>query len=146
MNPDALLQPTDNSPMKTQTEELAAVTDALAAFDGLQLAFVFGSVARNTARPDSDIDVAILAGRPLTGQETIELIETLADVTGRPVDLIDLAVAGPLIVGQALQHGCRVWGTPAQQAALAVKNLFDASDFLPYVQRTLAERRQAWTG
>lgn len=41
-----------------------AVKEAIKAFfegdDNIRLAFLFGSMARGTARPDSDVDVAVL--------------------------------------------------------------------------------------
>ena len=44
----------------------------------IQLAILFGSLANGSARPDSDLDLAVSAGRPLEVQEKIELIEELA--------------------------------------------------------------------
>lgn len=40
------------------------VEAALARHPDIKLAYVFGSVARNTAKPDSDVDVAVLAATP----------------------------------------------------------------------------------
>ena len=53
---------------------------------------VFGSVVRGTATPDSDIDVLyeLEAGRRL-GWEIAQFADELADVFGRPVDLVSPA-------------------------------------------------------
>ena len=58
---------------------------------GVARLLVFGSVARGTASPDSDIDVLyeLLPGRRL-GWEISDLADELADVLGRPVDLVAL--------------------------------------------------------
>jgi predicted nucleotidyltransferase len=132
--------------MLTLSNELCAVRDALGQEPHLRLGLVFGSVAKGTARADSDIDVAVLADRPLTASDKIHLIETLAQATGRAVDLIDLATAGHPVLGQVLAHGTRLLGSASVHADVATRAVIDAADFLPYVERLLKHRRQAWTG
>ena len=66
------------------------VQAALAKHPEVELAIVFGSVARGEARRDSDVDVAVQLSTPLGADEKMELIADIAAVTGRPVDLIDL--------------------------------------------------------
>lgn len=112
----------------------------------VQLAIVFGSVARGQARPDSDIDVAVQAKAPLDVAQKLALIGDLAAATGRAVDLVDLRTAGEPVLGQILSHGQRVVGSPSDFAALLSRHLVDQSDFMPYVNRMLAERRRAWIG
>lgn len=113
---------------------------------GIRQAVVFGSVASGKASPDSDLDIAVEAERPLDAAERMRLIGELAAATGRPVDLIDLKTAGEPLLGQILQHGRRILGNDTDYAALIRRHLFDVEDFLPYVQRMLHERRQAWIG
>ena len=69
---------------------------------GAIYATVFGSVARGDARPDSDIDVAVSFGKPMSSDLRMAVIGIIADVSGRSVDLIDLESAGGLILAQAL--------------------------------------------
>ena len=59
---------------------------------------VFGSQARGTARPDSDIDVlyTLRPGRKL-GWEIEQLADELTDLFGRHVDLISLRSLHPLL-------------------------------------------------
>jgi uncharacterized protein len=111
----------------------------------IELAYVFGSVAKSSARPNSDIDIAIKTSSPLTVIEKIKLIEELAQTTGRAVDLIDLRSAGEPLVGEILRDGIRLKGSSTLHAELIKQHLFDTADFLPYVRRMLAERRQKWT-
>jgi predicted nucleotidyltransferase len=113
---------------------------------GIRQAVVFGSVVSGNAKPDSDLDIAIEADRPISAEEKIRLIEDLAAATGRPIDLIDLKTAGEPLLGQILQNGQRILGSNADYAALIRRHLFDAEDFLPYAQRMLHERKQAWIG
>ena len=76
----------------------------------------------------------------------IALIEKLAQATGLPIDLIDLKNVGVPLLGQILKHGIRLLGSDTDYAALLSRHLLDAADFLPYRNRILAERRQAWIG
>jgi predicted nucleotidyltransferase len=65
---------------------------------GIAELMVFGSRARGGARPDSDIDVlyALRPGRRL-GWEIEQLADKLAELFGRPVDLVSLRALHPLL-------------------------------------------------
>jgi predicted nucleotidyltransferase len=58
---------------------------------GVARLLVFGSVARGSASPTSDVDVLyeLVAGRRL-GWEVEDLTDDLADIFGRPVDLVSV--------------------------------------------------------
>lgn len=120
--------------------------DTLRGFPDVRQALVFGSVAAGTPHPDSDLDIAVEAGRPLDAADKLQLIEALAETAGRPVDLIDLRTASGPLLGQILKHGKRILGSDADHAELIRRHLFDTADFQPYVERMLRERRQAWIG
>lgn len=113
---------------------------------GIRLAILFGSMARGTEGPDSDLDLALDLGHRLEPAEKRALIEALALATGRPVDLVDLRTAGEPILTQIIRHGQRVYGSDSDYAALLSRYLIDHADFAPYRNRILAERRQAWIG
>ena len=112
----------------------------------IRLLILFGSLAKNAGREESDIDLGVGVGRALNVTEKMEIITTLAEATGRPVDLVDLATVGEPLLGQILQHGVRIVGSNNDYANLLKKHLFEQADFVPYQQRILAERRQAWLG
>lgn len=119
--------------------------EALARAADLRLAMLFGSVARGEARANSDVDVAVLADHALTANERIRLIDSISQATGRAVDLVDVMTAGPPLLGEILRDGIRLLGSPAELADLAARAALDAADFLPLMQRTLQQRRTAWT-
>jgi len=119
---------------------------ALSGQPGIELAILFGSLAAGGGGVESDLDLAIDAGHPLTADEKIGLISELAERTGRPVDLVDLQAAGEPLLGQILRHGKRILGSDTHYGNLIRKHLFDQADFLPYRNRILAERRRAWIG
>lgn len=74
-------------------------------------AFVFGSVARGTAGPSSDVDVAILQARdpePSYAALPLRLEGDLERALGRRVDLVVLNVAPVDLVHRVLRDGVLV--------------------------------------
>jgi uncharacterized protein len=71
---------------------------------------VFGSRARGTERPDSDIDVlyTLRPGRSL-GWEIDQLADELAEIFGRPVDLVSLRALHPLLRSSVLAEARPVY-------------------------------------
>jgi predicted nucleotidyltransferase len=69
---------------------------------GAVYATVFGSVARGQARADSDIDVAVSFGKPMSSDLRMAVIGIAAAVSGRSADVIDLEAAGGLVLARAL--------------------------------------------
>jgi predicted nucleotidyltransferase len=120
--------------------------DVLSALPGLQLALLFGSLAKGQARVDSDVDLAVQADHPLTAEERLSLMDAVAHAVQRPVDLIDLRTAGEPTRGQVVRHGRRVWGSAKAHGDLIYRQLVDQEDFLPLQRRILEERRRAWIG
>ena len=133
--------------MSTQDLNLKqAILDVIGTQPAIGLAILFGSLAVGEGRVESDLDLAVDAGRRLTASEKIALISELAGRTGRPVDLVDLHTVGEPLLGQILRHGKRILGSDMHYANLIRRHLFDQADYLPYRNRILAERRQAWIG
>ena len=122
------------------------VRDALARCSNVSLAIIFGSLAAGRPRADSALDIAVGADKPISMPERIAIIQTLAEVTGRPIDLIDLAAVTEPLLGQILKHGRRVLGSDTSYGKLISRHLIDQADFMPLIDRMLAERRMAWIG
>ena len=112
----------------------------------VRLAYLFGSLARGTARPYSDVDVALSLGRPMTTAEKIDLIGSIGALLGRPVDLIDMETASGAILGTVFQEGIRfIDDVRVRERAIANRANWQ-TDVAPYVERLRAERRAAWLG
>ncbi len=107
-------------------------------------AILFGSLAQGTEQPHSDIDIAIKTSGKLQTQKKQELIEALAELLGRPVDLIDLRSVGEPLLGQILQYGQQIVGTEQDFTELALRHVYANEDFVPYLKRALKERRDRW--
>ena len=120
------------------------ISKLLAGFPHIQLAALFGSMARGTARPHSDIDVAVQAGEALSTAERIAITEAIALAFNRPVDLVDLRTAGQPLLDQIVSTGVQVIGTRHLWGDLIFRNIMDNEDFVPYQKRILEGRRNAW--
>jgi len=68
-------------------ELLAAHRDEIAAF-GVQSLALFGSVARDEARPGSDVDILVRFSQPIGFFGLIRLQWFLESLLSRPVDLV----------------------------------------------------------
>ncbi|TAG28755.1 MAG: nucleotidyltransferase domain-containing protein [Burkholderiales bacterium] len=121
----------------------SALTDFFERQADIRLAILFGSAASDRLQADSDVDVAVLAEQPLNAARKAELMSALALITGRPIDLIDLKTTGQPLLGQILQ-GRQLKGSTDLLAQLAYRNVIERSDFLPLIERSLAQRRRAW--
>lgn len=123
---------------------VAALRELYAGREDLRLVLLFGSGARGELRPDSDLDVAVDAGRPMEAAQRIELIEALAQLSGRAVDLVDLRRAGQPLLGEIMRGGLRVHGSVDAYVEWASRNLVEQEDFLPLLRRGWAEQQRAW--
>lgn len=111
----------------------------------IRAAWVFGSVGRGTAGPESDLDVAVLGERALMADEKMRLIGGLARRCLRPVDLIDLQATQSPVVGQVIRYGKRLFCDDETLCAEFMKRwVFDRADWIPYRERALKSRRDAW--
>ena len=85
---------------------LEAVKRVLEGFEWVEVAVVFGSILRrSTVR---DVDVGIIAVKPLTLEELNEIASKLEEALGVNVDVVPLDETPPLLRFKALTEGVRV--------------------------------------
>jgi len=121
------------------------IRDFLEKQSDIKLVWVFGSVAKGDAGFDSDIDIAITTNNQLTADRKAELISGIALIASRPVDLIDLNAADPVLMRQVLRKGKIIINKDSRFLAEMIKKyLFAMTDWQPYRERILSERRRAW--
>ena len=85
--------------------DAAAVATIRAALLGVQAVSLFGSTVTGTSTPGSDLDLAILCPRSLDPLLRFGLQERLASTLGRPVDLVDVRAASPVMAMQVVATG-----------------------------------------
>jgi len=109
------------------------------------VAILFGSLARKAGDWESDIDIGILSREALASSDKEALIEQIAMIVGRAVDLVDLRTANPTLLRQILTTGKLVYCPDrSAYAKLIAKLIFDVEDWAPYRDRILTDRRHAW--
>lgn len=131
---------------QAQHETMTRLRTLLSNFPWIRLAVLFGSLAKGTARFDSDIDLAVLADQPLEPEQKLQLMEEIALALDRPVDIIDLARVGLPLLDQIVRTGVRVVGTDERWAQILYRNMIENADFAPLQQYILTSRRHAWIG
>jgi len=89
--------------MGDTTDDIAAALGAaLEPRTDVRVALLFGSQVTGRARPDSDVDLAILAGPHL---DRLGLAAELSEGMRREVDLVDLRRAGVPLLDEILRYG-----------------------------------------
>jgi uncharacterized protein len=93
-------------------QKLAAHRDDLTRMDVKTLA-VFGSVARDESRPDSDVDILVEFLGPATFNGYMDLKFFLEELLGHPVDLVTRKSIRPRLKTQIESEAFFVQGLPA---------------------------------
>ena len=70
---------------------------------------LFGSFAKGTNRPDSDIDLAYFSKEQLSSYERFLLTGELAEIAGREVDLVDLKQIDTVFTMQIFSQGIPIY-------------------------------------
>ena len=127
-----------------QPEELLDVVEE---FDEVRLAYLFGSVAAGSARPSSDLDVAVLL-TPGAGQAVLDrLIDALERASGRTVDLVELSLAPPLLAHEVVRQGKLILSRDEAErvefATRAVARYLDTAHLRKVQHQYLRERVEA---
>jgi uncharacterized protein len=93
-------------------QKLAAHRDELTQM-GVKTLAVFGSVARDEARPDSDVDIMVEFQGPATFNGYMDLKFFLEDLLGYPVDLVTRKSIRSRLKTQIENEALYVQGLPA---------------------------------
>ncbi|HBL31639.1 MAG TPA: nucleotidyltransferase domain-containing protein [Acidobacteria bacterium] len=127
----------DTASLTTKLRETLA---ARAEREGIAAAWLFGSVARGTARPDSDVDVGILYSedppRTLAGiGRTFGLEEDLVEALEAPIQIVALNRASPELIVRVLRDGqLLVDREPLRRCHFEVRSRKEFWDVEPYLR------------
>lgn len=109
--------------------------EARAEAEGIAAAWLFGSVARGTARPDSDVDVGVLFREdppPTLEGLRFDLETDLERLLRRPVQLVVLNRASSDLVFRVLRDGKLLLNhDPSRRVAFEVRMLKEYWDMEP---------------
>ena len=94
--------------------------------------YAFGSRIQGTANAHSDLDLAVLVAGYAEPLELWSLASELEDITGFPVDLLDLRAASTVMQYQIITTGQRWWAKDTQAslfeaAILSEKTALDSA-------------------
>jgi predicted nucleotidyltransferase len=116
---------------------IRAIAQCLRGRTDVCLAVVFGSRARGTASPTSDVDVAVIA----PGVDLLGLAAHLSRATGHDVDVVALDEAGVPLLARILREGVGVHeARPGMLATWRARVLADLETDRPW----FARMRDAW--
>ena len=121
------------NPLKIESELSRILTD----FAEVKLAILYGSAARRTMHPGSDVDLAVAAHprRELDPELLIDISLACGDVVAREVQVRDLARARGLYLKQVLTEGAViVERDPTVRGELIIRMLDFVEDMLPNVR------------
>jgi len=105
--------------------------------DAVRLAVLYGSAARGTMHPGSDVDLAVATDprRELDPELLIDISLACGDAVGREVQVRDLARAQGVYLKQVLTEGkVIVERDPTVRAELIIRMLDFVEDMLPNVR------------
>lgn len=127
----------------------ARVAKVLDKIKEIEVAFLFGSAGRETTRPESDVDIALLLNHLPAPMKRVSLrlniSESLSKVFGREVDVTILNTAGSLLKYQVAKDGKVLFerrkGLAKEFKLRAIKEYFDYLPTLNFHYERL--RRQA---
>jgi len=75
--------------------------------DFVEGVYLFGSFSTNNATPQSDLDLAVLASKPISPIQSFEIAQEIVQHVRREVDLIDLRNANTVMQFQIVYKGIR---------------------------------------
>lgn len=125
---------------------LATIKEFFKQRQGIDAIYLFGSQARMSAGPESDVDVGVLFSEDAIpdGPGKLDMQEQLALLLRRDVDLIALNHVSPIVKYQVLQHGQLILNNqPAAVQEFIVKALLEYEDLKRIrapIERALSQR------
>jgi predicted nucleotidyltransferase len=127
---------------------IGAIVDTLRCCEP-RAVYAFGSRVTGEARPDSDLDLAVLlgTGRHMPVAERLAVIDRLQRAVGLPVDLIVLDEARLPVKFEIIRHGAVLWQLDRERRLDAEEEIVrDYLDFRPFLESSLRDILQGTRG
>lgn len=123
---------------------LQRLAEVFSHYPEIQAVYLFGSVAAGTARPESDLDLAIVPRHPNLRRKKLDILTDLARAGFDNVDLVLLDIDDIVLKYEAIRQNRLVYQTKDfDPEAMYSKIIRQYLDFQPYleVQRHAYKRR-----
>ena len=106
--------------MVMTTDKLTLVLRVLKQYPTILAAYLHGSTAKGTARPDSDVDIAVLPkpGQHVSLKTRLECAGELEGILGCPVDIGELSTRNVVYAKEVAAHGQEIFTTNRFQSDL----------------------------
>jgi len=140
-------QPTGRAPTSLAAAS-RAVASRVSKHAEIVAAYIFGSVAQGRARPDSDIDIAVLLVRPIPDARALRYRLKLTSELGAAlhrddVQLVVLNDAPPLLAHRVLSQGLLVFErSHAARVRFHVQTASRYADLVPTMERYIRQLKQ----
>ena len=121
----------------------AAREAVLRTFPDVETVYVFGSQARGTASPQSDLDLAVLGVTPLESARRFAAQRELSAVLDRDVDLVDLRAANSVLRSEVVNAGRILFSRDADRTLEFEARVLGEYAELLDATRSLRERMRA---
>ena len=127
-----------------------AQLEVIAKRHGLRLIVLFGSQVTGRTHPESDVDVAVLARRPVSEAKRLALWRDLSDAVGADVDLTLMDRVGPVLQNRIAREGRLLYEAGRREwenyRSYLVRRYWDSAKFIEatadYVARRVQEMRR----
>lgn len=111
----------------------------------IQLVVLFGSQASQTAKEDSDVDIALLADKSMSSDELVDIQLALSSELAKEVDVVDLSVSHGAILDEVIGRGdFLINRDPELYAKLLKRMWYEKEDDARFTQKIYDERLRIW--
>lgn len=104
------------------------------------MVLLYGSVAKGTFNPKSDIDIALYSKKELSFEVLAKIQTELAIMFDREIDVADLKKAEGTFLYQIMTNAVKIKFEENIYVRYAMKALYFYEDFLPILRRTQEEK------
>jgi hypothetical protein len=109
----------------------------------IEAVYLFGSHAAGRARPDSDVDLAVVGPRAAFAAQKLEILADLTSAGMNRIDLVCLDEADHLLCFEAVHANCLLYARPDfDHAGYFTRILREYFDFEPYLRIQRAAYKQ----
>ena len=130
--------------MTLSSSDIESLTEVFRQFPEIRAVYVFGSAATGKRRPDSDLDLAILAGVGSFQRRKLDVLTELTRQGFDTIDLVFLNTADTVTQYEAVRLNKLIYGTADFDRGYYYSKIVRLYlDFLPYleVQRKAYKQR-----